>query len=49
MSCVASAGVGVQPTTLFVAADGTIVEQKAGELTAESLDAAITEAFPEVT
>ena len=46
---VSEAGVGVQPTTLFVAADGTIVKQQAGELSVAALDAAIAEAFPEVS
>jgi peroxiredoxin len=41
-------GVNVQPTTLFVAPDGSIVRQKAGELSADALDTALAEAFPGV-
>jgi thiol-disulfide isomerase/thioredoxin len=40
-----AAGVGVQPTTLFVDAAGQIVLQKSGELTESKLDAAIAQAF----
>lgn len=43
-----AAGVRVQPTTLFVDAGGQIVLQQSGELTADKLNAAIAEAFPEV-
>ena len=43
------AGVRVQPTTLFVDASGRIVLQKSGELTQAKLDAAITEAFGELS
>jgi thiol-disulfide isomerase/thioredoxin len=41
-------GVRVQPTTLFIDANGRIVSQKSGELTEDKLDAAIAEAFPEL-
>lgn len=35
-------GIAIAPTTLFVDADGTIVEQVSGELTAADLDAHLT-------
>jgi peroxiredoxin len=38
-------GVGVQPTTLFVSADGTVVVQRSGELSADKLDTSLAEAF----
>lgn len=38
-------GVGVLPTTLFVDAQGRVVLQKAGELTAAKLDDAVADAF----
>jgi peroxiredoxin len=41
-------GIVVPPTTLFVAADGTIVHQKAGELSAGELESALAESFPGV-
>lgn len=41
-------GIVVPPTTLFVAADGTIVQQKAGELNAGELESALAECFPGV-
>ncbi len=42
-------GVNVQPTTLFVTADGVIVKQQAGELSADALDDALAESFPGVS
>lgn len=42
-------GVGVLPATVFVDASGQIVLLKSGELTQAKLDAAITEAFGELS
>lgn len=35
--------IGLAPTTLFVSADGTVVDQVAGELTRDELDAAVAQ------
>jgi thiol-disulfide isomerase/thioredoxin len=41
----AAAGIGTFPSTLFVAADGTIVAQRAGEIDQATLEAVIDEVF----
>lgn len=38
-------GVGLQPTTLFVSPDGTVVVQRSGELSGDELDSTLNEAF----
>jgi hypothetical protein len=43
---VAALGIATAPLTIFVNSDGRIVNQYAGELTASTLDAIITEVFP---
>ena len=39
-------GIATAPTTLFVSKDGVVLDQVAGELTTEKLDALIAEWFP---
>lgn len=43
---VAALGIATAPFTIFVSSDGHITKQQAGELTASTLDAIISEAFP---
>jgi peroxiredoxin len=43
---ISSLGIATAPTTLFVSKDGVVLDQVAGELTAEKLDGLIAEWFP---
>lgn len=43
---ISSLGIATAPTTLFVSADGTVLDQVAGELSTKKLDDLIAEWFP---
>jgi peroxiredoxin len=45
-SFISGLGIATAPTTLFVSKDGVVLDQVAGELTTEKLDALIAEWFP---